>query len=462
MDAMKGRFSECAPAGVSRRCFIAAAAVAGPSLPALAAGTGKQVTSSNQLVETSVDNQLERGLTRVTGFADAEMDFQLIRQLGAARYGGASVGECLALARRIDNGVPASWVTAFAAAAGRQDDDARQRASHNHAVSARDQYLVACNSYRAAEYYSGIAEPRHAKYGLKSRDCFLAAMKLQDDMFEVVSLPFGATPLPAYYLRPAKGAAGKNKTLMIVSGYDGTLEETYLAYGRAALERGYSLMLFAGPGQMDTMRFHPQLAFIPEYERVGTLALEHVLARPETDPRRVALMGISFGGYFAMRMAVHESRIGALIANSPIIDLHAYMTSFVGFDPARMPDQDDFRLEDIDHLPQEQATPQQREMSRNLMLRFGRGSFKQTYLRLRDFRVDDKDLERIKCPSLGLVGSGEGKGPISQFERFRQGVAGPVAAHVFTDVEGADGHCQSGNLAYSAAVSLDWLDEVFA
>ena len=28
--------------------------------------------------------------------------------------------------------------------------------------------------------------------------------------------------------------------------------------------------------------------------------------------------------------------------------------------------------------------------------------------------------------------------------------------------EGADGHCQIGNLAYSAAVSMDWLDEQFA
>ena len=39
-------------------------------------------------------SKLERGSTRVAGFADAEMDFQLMRQLGTARYGGASVGAC--------------------------------------------------------------------------------------------------------------------------------------------------------------------------------------------------------------------------------------------------------------------------------------------------------------------------------------------------------------------------------
>src|SRR5690606_6316111 len=117
-----------------------------------------------------------------------------------------------------------------AAAAERQERDARARAGRGHRVSARDQFLVASNSYRAAEYYTGITDPRHAEYGLKSRDCFLAAMRLQDHGFEPVSLPFGDTPLPAYYMRPARGTAGgRGGTLMIVSGYDGTLEETYLA-----------------------------------------------------------------------------------------------------------------------------------------------------------------------------------------------------------------------------------------
>lgn len=403
-------------------------------------------------------SSLERGRTRIVGIADPEMEYQLIRQLGATRYGGASVGECLALAQRIESGVPASWVTEFGAAAVRQETDARQRAARGHAVSAHDQYLVACNSYRAAEYYSGVADPQHLAYGLKSRECFLAAMQFQDDTFEVVSLPFGDTSLPAYYLRPAKAGNGPCKTLMIISGYDGTLEETYLTYGRAALERGYQLLLFAGPGQMDTMRFHPQLPFIPDTERVATAALDYLLARPETDPGRVALMGISFGGYFTIRMAVREPRIKALIANSPIVDLHAYMASFVGFDPAQLSDADDFRVADIEHIPADEASPQTRQMMRNLILRFGQESFKKTYRRLRDFSVDDRDLATIRCPVLGLVGSGEGAEPIAQFEHFLRQVP-HAAGHTFGVKDGAEGHCQTGNLAYSAAVSLDWLGE---
>ncbi|MGP1682968.1 MAG: hypothetical protein ACTS8S_11640, partial [Giesbergeria sp.] len=247
-------------------------ATAGLCLPVLAMG-GCMTTVNSSNKEIPMASSLERGRTRIVGIADPEMEYQLIRQLGATRYGGASVGECLALAQRIESGVPASWVAEFAAAAARQETDARQRATRGHAVSAHDQYLVASNSYRAAEYYCGITDPQHVVYGLKSRECFLSAMRLQGDTFEIVSLTFGNTPLPAYYLRPAKAGDGPRKTLMIVSGYDGTLEETYLAYGRAALERGYQLLLVAGPGQMDTMRFHPQLPFIPDTERVATAAL---------------------------------------------------------------------------------------------------------------------------------------------------------------------------------------------
>lgn len=410
--------------------------------------------------EKTMTDSLERGRTRIAGFADAEMDFQLLRQMGAARYGGSAVGECLALAQRIDNGVPASWVAAFAAAAARQQADAERRAARGHAVSARDQYLVAANSWRAAEYYTGITDPQHAEYGLASRACFVAAMQASDHVCEAVELPFGATPLPAFHLHPA-ARTGPGKTLMIISGYDGTLEETFIAYGRAALERGYRVLLFAGPGQMDTMRLHPELHFIPEFERVGTPAVDYLLSRPDTDPARIALMGVSFGGYFATRIAVHEPRIRALVANSPIVDLHAYMASFAGFDPAEMPDGDDFGVADLDHIPVSEMPEQTREMSRNLMLRFGQDSFKRTYQRLREFRVDDADLAGLRCAALGLVGSGEGKEPAAQYERFLAHVPG-ASGHIFSAEEGADGHCQSGNLALSAAVSLDWLDERFA
>jgi hypothetical protein len=48
------------------------------------------------------------------------------------------------------------------------------------------------------------------------------------------------------------------------------------------------------------------------------------------------------------------------------------------------------------------------------------------------------------------------------FESFCSGVRGPVTQRIFTTAEGADTHCQLGNLPLSNAVVYDWLDGIFA
>lgn len=408
-----------------------------------------------------MSQSLERGRTRVQGFEDAEMDFQLMRQLGATRYGGASIGECLALAQGIRSADPESWIEAFVRAGDRQAADAETRGQHGHGVSARQQYMVASNSYRAAEYYCGVSDPRHRQYGLLSRQAFLAAMQWEEALrCTEVWIEQDGLRLPAYHIRHSQPKTGR--TLMIISGFDGTLEETYLAYGLAALERGYDLFLFTGPGQMDTLRFNADCHFVPDFERAGSAAVDYLLAQPGVDRDRLALMGISFGGYFALRIAAADSRIKALIANSPIHDLHAYMSSFAGSDPAQMADSEDFGLSDIDSLPPGMMNAQIREMARNLMIRFGQPTFRQTYMAMRSFRVSDEALRAIVCPVLALVGEGEGAEPLHQWRYVQERVSGQVGQHCFTAAEGADGHCQTANLAYSAAVSMDWLAEVLS
>ena len=54
-----------------------------------------------------------RSATRVRGFADPEMDFQLLRSLGAASSMGAAVGEVLAAARNITDGEPADLASSL-------------------------------------------------------------------------------------------------------------------------------------------------------------------------------------------------------------------------------------------------------------------------------------------------------------------------------------------------------------
>jgi pimeloyl-ACP methyl ester carboxylesterase len=401
--------------------------------------------------------ELTRSATRVTGFADGELDFQLMRQLGSASYGGASVGETLALVPSIAG--PPEWVDRFAELAERQQADGTERARRGHTVSARDSLLRAANSFRAAAYFAQFGEDRQRRLNVASRAAFLAAMEHAEHHFEDVGYELDGHRMPAYWLAPSPDA-GPGPTLVAMSGFDGTLEELYFEVGRAGLQRGWRVLLVAGPGQMDTARDHPELAFVPDTERWVSPALDDVLARPDVDPERVALMGISFGGYFAARAAAHDARIRALVANSPIVDLHAYLMSFAGMNPAELPDEEDFGVADLAAIPDDELPPPIKEMSRMLILRFGQPTFKATFRRLREFVVED--LSAIACPSLALVGEGEGGEPLAQARRFQDGVSGPVTTHTFSVAEGADMHCQMGNVAFSDAVAYDWLSDTFA
>jgi hypothetical protein len=80
--------------------------------------------------------------------------------------------------------------------------------------------------------------------------------------------------------------------------------------------------------------------------------------------------------------------------------------------------------------------------------------------RLEDFKAGGS-LADIRCPTLAVAGAGEGGETAAQFERYARAVSGPVTKRLFTVEEGADMHCQVGNLSLSNAVVYDWLAEVF-
>jgi hypothetical protein len=59
-----------------------------------------------------------------------------------------------------------------------------------------------------------------------------------------------------------------------------------------------------------------------------------------------------------------------------------------------------------------------------------------------------------------MIGAGEGGEARQQFDTFCTRVSGLVSRRVFEVAEGADMHCQVGNLPLSNAVIYDWLEEV--
>lgn len=402
-------------------------------------------------------NETIRSIIRVHGFRNSEMDFQLLRQLGSVVYGGASIGESLALAARINTESAEQWVSEFANLANKQHSDADIRLNKGHSISAKKQYLKACNSYRAAEYYSHINKSEHRKFGLLSRDCFIKYINISSFDIEVGFINHEGLQLPYYFIAPDKSLTSR-KTIIIVSGFDGTLEESFIQSGLAALERGYNIVCFAGPGQIDTWRFNDKTNFQPNFEVPMSKLLDVLQENPLIDFLHLTLLGISFGGNFAARVACYEQRIKALVLNSPICDLRRYVLGFSFQNEDGISQEEDFTYQDIPFIPDSIMPTSLKELTANLLLRFGNHSMKQTVDYLDKFNIRQQ-LNQIICPTLALVGKGEGKEPYKQYQEFMTNVKN-ISGYEFSIEDGADTHCQLTNLDFSNCIIYDWLDEL--
>jgi pimeloyl-ACP methyl ester carboxylesterase len=195
--------------------------------------------------------------------------------------------------------------------------------SRNHRVSARDIFLRATSYYQSSEFFlhGNPKDPRIARAYQRSIDCYKRCAKLHEPLIEPVEIPYEKTALPGYFHHVNK--AGEPKpTLIMHTGFDGSAEEMHVSGARAAIERGYNVLAFDGPGQYGPLH-REGLVFRPDWEKVVTPVVDFALRQPGVDPKRIALMGISMGGYLAPRAAAFEKRLATLIANDGIYDFAA-------------------------------------------------------------------------------------------------------------------------------------------
>ena len=402
-------------------------------------------------------SQMTRSVTRVAGFRDAEFDYQLLRAMGVADYGGSTVGECLAAASSIVDGDTRSWVRVFGAMADRVESWAQQCLAQGRMVSARDHLLRASTYHRTAEYYAEDDPDTLEERGRRSRACFTGAAALFDPPVETVSIPFDGGLLPGYLVHPTAAASELDRprgTLVAVGGFDSSAEELFFQLGAPGATRGWQVLVFDGPGHAGCMRDNPTMVFRPDYDAPVAAAIDVVMAR--VGGGTVALAGLSQGAYFAAQAASVDPRVSALVLDSPIVDLYRYFEAMIGPDVFRM--RRDIRPQDVEGVPWDLLPAQMVWGIAAVCRRFGVGSLHAWVERLDAFRLGE-DLGRISCPVLALRGEHEGAEVARQAGELAAGVAGPVTERVFTMDEGADAHSQVANLRLAAQVTYDWLEE---
>lgn len=199
-----------------------------------------------------------------------------------------------------------------------------------HRVSAAQAFLRASAHFGVAvNAISALADttelsPTFAKQQ-GAWDSFVANGSVE---VERVGIPYEAGTLPGYFFRP-DSTLSTGKTLVAVNGSDGSLAALWAACVSAALKRGYSVLVFDGPGQQSQL-FDHGIPFRTDWENVLTPVYDFVAGLAGIDPTHIALYGISQGGYWVPRALAFEHRYAAAIADPGVVDVS---TSWTGHLP---------------------------------------------------------------------------------------------------------------------------------
>jgi 2,6-dihydroxypseudooxynicotine hydrolase len=216
---------------------------------------------------------------------------------------------------------------------------------------------------------------------------------------------------------------GKGGPVLIMApGLDSTKEEIH-AYEEPFLARGFTVLAIDGPGQGEA---EYDIPICGDYERAAKAVCDWIEKRKDLDAKRIAIWGVSLGGYYAPRAAAYEKRIGACIALSG-----------------------PFEWEKIwDDLP---------ELTRET---FKVRSHSKTQAEAKEKTKALSMVEaapKITCPIFIVAGRQDRLVPASHAERLAKSVAGPVELLMVED----GGHNANNRPYRYRSQSADWLAAQF-
>jgi len=271
-------------------------------------------------------------------FKDESFNFQTEVTLGATYHQAADVGEVLATVERIRNGQAQSWVDEWSATADRLAGEATASAEAGRSHSAAHQFLRVSMYYSVASYVAdGTWDPTlFARLWEKHRAAWDRFVDLTDLQIEQIEIPYEGTTLPGYFFR--SGPAGEpRRTLIYNNGSDGPVTGAWVQGVADALDRGWNAVTFDGPGQNAAL-IRQHLTFRPDWEKVITPVVDHLLTRKDVDAGKIALLGVSQAGYWVTRSVAFEHRIAAAVVDPGVIDVSTTMYGQIPHFLARMID----------------------------------------------------------------------------------------------------------------------------
>jgi esterase FrsA len=204
------------------------------------------------------------------------------------------------------------WAAAFMGVADRYMNEAKSL-EKTDPTKANADYIRAWRLYSFGRWPIPASAGKQRSYG-KAIEAFLAHARFWDPPLEVVKIPFEGKEIIGY-LRLPKNASGPVPLVLAVNGLDSRKEDLSESFS-AILPFGIGYLAVDGPGTGQN-----PIKVSENAERMLSCVLDYIATRPEIDKNRVAVHGVSWGAYWATKMAIIErARLKGASAQSPPVD----------------------------------------------------------------------------------------------------------------------------------------------
>jgi dipeptidyl aminopeptidase/acylaminoacyl peptidase len=361
---------------------------------------------------------------------------------GMAPYGAVALGEIDEVCERLrprqaEPDAWNAWREEWCAMGRRLEAVASAAAAEGRELTAGNYYLRAGMYYFTGERFIPPGDLKR-EVGGKALECQQAGLRRRYPNVEFVEVPYEGVTLPALFMK-APGAAGPAPTVVVFDGMDNCKEMSVLFAGLEFAARGMHTLAIDGPGQGESVRLRDLYAR-HDYEVPGAAAYEYVASRSEVDPARVVIMGYSFGGYYAARIAAFEHRYAAGVAFAALHwDLAAWQREIK-------------RRHDTDARTTAQSTFHFRWI-------MGRPDMESAIEKARSFSLVDV-AARVTCPFLIVHAEDDQVVPVDSAHRLYAAL-GSAGKHlkILTAQDGSTYHAQADNRQVGVDYIADWITQ---
>lgn len=375
---------------------------------------------------------------------DYRWSMGLLLCLGAAPWGGAEINEVHRVGTALKDkvGDDDAWFDEWTKMGERVEARGREAAARGKTVTAASCLMRACRYYQTGERFLHPKTERGADVYRRSVQAFKDAAAMMDrPRIEFVEVPYDGRSLPAMLVHPdpAKTGGKPAPAMVFFDGFDVTKELQYF-FGVADLAaQGVGCLIVDGPGNGESLRFR-DMPLIAETERYGSAAYDYMASRAEFDPKRIGVVAISLGGYYAPRAASLEARFACCVAWGAQWDYYeTWRKRFEALDSGRVVSLS---------VPPE-----------HLAWVMGTETRAQAMTKLEGFRLDGI-VQKMRCPFLLLHGAEDRQIPLDIAQKCFDAVGSSEKRMiVFTREEGGHHHCQVDDLTLGVHAMWDWVTD---